>query len=112
MSYSNAAVFDTLRSENVIGATYTALGTAFTNRPVIVTFKNNTNGDVVISDDGVNDKLIFPAGSYTVYDVRTNSPQDTDLTLPVRLQFYVKDGPNPSTTGTFYLEAIIIRELP
>lgn len=114
MSYDNKAYFDTLRSAAVgsIGASYAAIGAAFTDRPVVLTFKNNTNGEVVVSSDGVNDNLIFPAGSYTVYDVRTNAPNATDLTFPIGTQFYVKDGGTVATTGTFYIEAIVIRVLP
>ena len=114
MSYNNKANFETLQSSAAaaIGASYAALGTPYTSRPVIITFKNNTNGDVIVSDDGVNDKLFFPAGSYTIYDIRTNSPNETDLTLPLNLQFYVKDGPTASTTGNFYIEAVTIRALP
>lgn len=112
MSYNNAVVIETLRSESTIGAAYTAVGTAYTNRVVVVCFKNNTDGDVVISDDGVNDKFFFPAGSYNVWDVRTNAPNQTDLTLPINLQFYIKDGTTPSSSGTFYIEAMSVRALP
>lgn len=112
MSYSNSVVYETIRSETVIGAAYTAVGTAFTNRVVKVTFKNNTDGDVFISDDGTNNKKLFPAGSYEVEDMRTNAPNATDLTLPINLQYYIKDGPTPSTTGTFYIEAVSVRALP
>lgn len=112
MAYNDRAYFETLRSESTIGAAYTALGSPYTNPIVVVTFKNNTNGDVVISDDGVNDKLVFPAGSYTVYDIRTNAPRDTNLTLPINLQFYIKDGATPSTSGTFYVEAVGLRNTP
>ncbi len=112
MAYSNVALMETVRSESTIGATYTALGAAFTNRIVELVFKNNTNGDVWISDDGVNNKKFFPAGSYEVVDVRTNAPIDTDLTFPINYQLYIKDGPTPSTSGTFYVEALSIRNLP
>lgn len=112
MSYNNVAHFETLQSETVFGATYTALGTPYTNRIVELCLVNNTNGDVVVSDDGVNDKFFFPAGSFRVIDVRTNATNQTDLTLPLNLQFYVKDGTTPSTTGSFYIEAMSVRALP
>ncbi len=112
MSYNNVAVFETLRSETVIGGTYTAVGTPYTQRIVELCLVNNTNGDVLISDDGVNDKFAFPAGSFRVIDVRTNATNQTDLTLPLNLQFYIKDGSTPSTTGTFYIEAMSVRALP
>src|ERR1051325_11304160 len=107
MWYTNRAYFDTLRSAATaaIGATYATIGTAFTDRPVVIKFTNLTNGDVVVSTDGVNDMLFLPAGAFTLIDIRTNAPNETDLTLPVGTQFYVKDGTTPSTTGSFYIEA-------
>lgn len=111
MAYSNKAIFEELRSGTIFGAAYAAFGSPYTNRVVVVTFKNNTDGDVVVSTDGVTDHKYFPAGSYEVVDVRTNAPNDTDLSLPIGLQFYVKDGVTPSTTGTFYIEAVSIEVL-
>ncbi len=112
MAYSNRAFFENLRSESTIGATYTAVGAAYTNPLVVVCFKNNTDGDVLISTDGVNDMLVLPATSYSVYDIRTNSPNESDLMLPVNIQFYVKDGTTPSTTGSLYIEAVSVRQFP
>lgn len=112
MSYSNAVVFENLRSHAAApGAGYVAFGAAFTNRVVELTFINNTNGDIVVSDDGINDKFYFPAGSFRVIDIRTNAPHDTDLTTPINEQWYIKDGTTASTTGNFYMEAISIRNL-
>lgn len=109
-NFRNRASFDTLRSAatGAIGASYATIGTAFTRRPVMICFKNQTNGDVVVSTDGVNDMLTFPGNSFTAYDVRTNSPSDCDLTFAVGTQFYVKDGTTASTTGTFYIEAVVV----
>ncbi len=112
MSYNNVAVFETIRTTATIGATYAVVGTPFTSRIVVICFKNNTDGDVFISDDGVNDKVFLPSGGFTIYDVRTNATNQTDLTLPLNLQFYVKDGPTASTTGSVYIEGISVRALP
>lgn len=113
MSYSNKAQFDTLRSHSAApGATYVALGSAFAYRAVCVTIKNATNGDVLVTTNSAEDELVFPAGSYSVYDIRTNAPKDTDLTFPIGLQFYCKDGATPSTTGSIYVEAVVIKEAP
>lgn len=114
MAYSNRVFFEDLRSESTIGATYTALGAPYTNRIVQFTVKNNTNGDVILSDDtsSTAGKWFFPAGSYEVIDIRTNAPTDTDLTCPVNFQLYIKDGTTPSSSGTVYVSASSVRNYP
>jgi hypothetical protein len=113
-TYQDQAFFDTLRSLGTagIGATYAAIGTPLGFRAVAITFKNLTNGDVVLSDDGSNDKMFFAANSYNVWDVRTNAPNTNDLMYPSGTQFYLKDGPTPSTTGTFYIEILVVKVNP
>jgi hypothetical protein len=109
MSYSTKAQFSTIRSAAVasIGAAYATIGSALTERAVILSFKNATNGDVFVSTDGTNNHLFFPANSFSVFDVKTNSPKFAgDLMFPVGTQFYVKDGPTAATTGTFYIEIV------
>lgn len=110
MSYLNRAKFEILKSAGTasIGASYATIGAPLTEPAVVITFKNQTNGDVVVSTDGTNDYLTFPANSYGVYDIRTNAPLTSDFMFPKGTQFYVKDGTTASTTGTFYIEAIII----
>jgi hypothetical protein len=115
MPYSNAVVFEDLRSHAAApGATYVVCGAAYTNRIVEVAFINNTNGDIVVTDDASVSvgKFYLTAGSYRVVDIRTNSANLTDLTGSLHLQFYVKDGTTASTTGNFYIEAISVRTLP
>lgn len=113
MSTKNRASFETLKSaaHTAIGASYATLGTALSAPAVVLTFKNQTNGDVLVSTDGTNDKLIFPANSFGVYDIRTNSPVNTDLMFAEGTQFYVKDGSSAPASGTFYLEAVIITQV-
>lgn len=109
--YKDAAIFDQLRSLGFasIGAGYTAVGTPLSQRTVVIAFKNATNGDVVVSIDGTNDYLFFPASTYGVYDVRTNAPNFADFVFPIGTQFYVKQGPSAPGSGTFYIEALIAR---
>lgn len=110
--FKNYASFDTLRSiaPASIGATYAAVGAALPSQAVCLVFKNATNGDVIISTDPTNSTgmLIFPANSYTSYDIRTNSPSVTDLMFAAGTVFYAKDGTTASTTGAFYIEAVIL----
>lgn len=108
--YRNAAKFDTLRSATTaqIGATYAAVGAALTTPAVLLTFKNQTNGDVVISTDGVNDMLYIPSNSFNVFDVRTNAPTQSDYMFKEGTIFYAKDGTTLGTTGKFYIEAVVL----
>lgn len=115
MAYSNSVVFENLRSHAAApGATYVACGSPYTNRIVELALINNTNGDIVVTDDAsvTAGKFYLTSGSYRVIDIRTNATIDTDLTAPVHLQFYVKDGTTASTTGNFYIEALSVRNVP
>ena len=52
--------------------------------------------------------LFLPANSFNVFDIRTNSPTYNDLMFKEGTQFYVKDGTTASSTGAFYIEAVIV----
>lgn len=114
MSTKNQASFEILKSTTPasIGASYAAVGSPLSSPAVVVTFKNHTNGDVLISTDGTNDMLALAANSFNVYDIRTNAPVNCDLEFAQGTQFYIKDGTTPSTTGAFYIEAVIITQVP
>ena len=114
MGLSNAAQFDTIRSAGVasIGAAYATIGAALTAPAVILTFKNNTNGDVFVSTDGTNNHLLLPSNSFNVFDIRTNAMNLLDYVFAVGTQFYVKDGPTVATSGTFYIEVVSVRTAP
>lgn len=112
--FKYGASFDTLRSAGVasIGATYAAIGAVLPSEAVVLTFKNQTNGDVLVSTNGSTDNLIFPANSYGVYDIRTNAPMNTDFMFRKGTQFFVKDGSTVASSGTFYIEAVIVTDMP
>lgn len=107
------ASFDTLRSLGVasIGASYAAIGAVLPSEAVALTFKNATNGDVLVSTDGSTDMLFLPANSFNVYDIRTNAPSQTDFMFKQGTQFFLKDGTTVASSGTFYIEAIIVTTL-
>lgn len=100
---------DTLRTLafGSISGTYAALGTALAKTWRTFKLTNNTNGDLIISFDGVNDNLFLPANSFTLYDLSTNAPNDTlgeSLVLSLGTQLYVKQSTAP-TSGAVYAEA-------
>lgn len=110
--FKNAASFDTLRSISAatLGASYAVVGAVLPSNAVCIAFKNITDGDVIVSTDSGNatGMLVFPANSFTVYDIRTNAPQNTDLLFPKGTQFWAKDGTTPSTTGSLYIEVVLV----
>jgi len=77
MGYKNAATFDSLRSVafGSITTSYAIVGSTLPSPAVAVTFKNNTDGLILLSLDGSTDMLVFPSGTYSVYDVRTKRPK-------------------------------------
>jgi hypothetical protein len=109
MSYKNAAKFDTLRSVafGSLTTSYAIVGPVLSNPAVAVAFKNNTNGIVLVSFDGINDNLVYPGQSYGVYDIRTNAPQVTDYLLSKGTAFLVKYSGSAPTSGSFYIEVLL-----
>ena len=107
--YINAASFDTLRSVafGSITASYVQVGAVLASSAVAVAFKNNTNAIILVSTDGINDMLVYPATSYGVYDIRTNAPNAIDYLLSSGTSFQVKYSGAAPTSGSFYIEAVI-----
>lgn len=108
--FSNRAKFDTLRSvaAGSVTASFAAVGTALGAPAVAVNFVNNTNGDVIVSLDGINSNLYLPANSFQVWDIRTNSPHLNDYLIPQGTLFYVKQGTVVPATGAFYIEVLLL----
>ncbi|MDP2652189.1 MAG: hypothetical protein Q8O94_03565 [bacterium] len=105
------AFFDTLRTLAFggISAVYATVGTPFTQRARGVCFTNNTEGDVVFSDDPdvVEGKIFVAAGSFKLWDVQANQNAqfDDSYVLPIGTQFYVKQLEAP-VSGSVYIENI------
>jgi hypothetical protein len=104
------AHFDTLRSLafGSISGDYAALGSALSTNARVFKLTNGTDGDLFVSLDGVNNQIFLPAGSFTLYDLSTNSPPiavTDNLVLAIGTQFSVKQSTAP-TSGSVYLEII------
>ena len=107
--YKNAAKFDTLRSVafGSLTTSYAILGSVLPSPAVAVAFKNNTNGIVLVSFDGINDMLVYPGLSYGVYDIRTNAPSTVDYLLSKGTPIMVKYSGSAPTSGSFYAEVLL-----
>lgn len=90
-----------------ITSSYVQVGTSLVNACRIIRFVNATNGDVLVTDDGINDKIYMPANSFVLLDCNTNRLSNQSYwVMPSGTPFYIKRGPlaTPST-GSFYIEA-------
>lgn len=64
---------------------YQNLGGVFTRDSFRIWLTNNTNGDIYISTDGIEDTIKMPAQTGRAYDNKTN-----DMFLKAGMQFKVK----------------------
>ncbi len=100
---------DTLRSiaAGSITASYLPVGTALAHNWRMWRITNNTNANVFISLDGVNDNLFVPATSFVLYDLTANTDDDgsTALVMALGSIFYVRYETSAST-GSLYIEGI------
>ncbi len=103
--------FDTLRSlssASVIGI-YTAIGTSVQHNWRAFRITNNTDADILISFDGINDNVFVPMSRFVLYDLSTNEPptnDNDDLVIGLGTQLYAKLAGAAATTGNVYLEAM------
>lgn len=105
---SQTVSFDELRSLAFggISGSYAAIGTPFEHPVRLICISNNTDGDVVLSTDGVTDMLFIAAGSFKLFDLNTNRKHSDQVwVLPTGTQFYVKQVTAP-TEDSVYIEAL------
>lgn len=108
---SDVALFDEVRSLAFggISGSYAEVGTPFTHVIRIIKFVNNTDGDIILSLDGVTDHDVLPAGSLCVYDLTTNrADNNLSWAFPKGTQVYIKQSSAP-TSGSFYVVVLYQR---
>lgn len=105
---SNVAIIDTLRTlaHGSISGSYAAVGSAAILPIRLICFTNNTDGDMLFTDDLTVDKLFVAKGSFKLFDITSNRDNyDSYMALRSGTQFYVKQSTAPST-GSVYIEII------
>lgn len=105
------ALFDTMRSIafGSISGTYAAIGSALTVEPRILVITNNTDADMIISDDNTVSagKFILPTKTALTLDLTANmNPENDDTFLMGKGgSVYVKQVSAPSS-GSVYLSIV------
>lgn len=89
------------RAASTFTGSYQTLGAVTANKAVGFCIVNNSSVDVTISNDGTNDKMYIPAGSFKLIDIAANCESDDESFLPAQTQFYVKGS---AGTGSVNLE--------
>jgi len=93
-----------------ITGSFTAVGAPLSHNWRAWRITNNTDGDLIVSLDGVTNNLFVPANSFVLYDLTANTDDDgsSALVMAIGSQFYVKSSTVP-TSGAIYIEAIYMQ---
>lgn len=105
---SQIVEFETLRSiaHGSISSNYAAIGDPFSHPARMIVVHNNTDGDMILSNDGVNDKIFRAKTSSGVYDFNSNKDSNSPVFVFKKgTQLYVKQSTAPSA-GDVLVEVI------
>ena len=103
------AFFDTIRSIAFggISGSYASLGSTFTKNARAIKIVNNTDGDLMFTDDVTLDKIFIPAYGFDLWDIQANmnAQFDDKFVLEIGTQISVKQVTAPSV-GNVYLTVL------
>lgn len=85
-----------------ISGAYAGIGAALTRPARLLTIDNLTDGDLMISIDGVNDYFVIPARSGRIFDWAANQALGSGGYVAQGTRYYVKQITAP-TSGSIYL---------
>lgn len=87
-----------------ISGAYAAVGSTFDHLTRIIHITNNTEGDMLFTDDSTKDKIFIASGSFVLIDVQANQNDvfDDKYVLPIGTQIYVKQVTAP-VSGSVYI---------
>lgn len=87
---------------------YTDFGDPFPTPVVEVSFFNNTNGIVQVSQDGTNTNLQFYPSTGAAFDLRTNAPEGSPFYMPALTQLEIQYSGSAPTTGSFDMMTVVL----
>jgi hypothetical protein len=108
MAFGTRVIFDSVREKNAgdITGSYTVLGVPLTDHVRLLDFNNNTDQEIYISFDGVNDHLRFAQNSFKLFDLSANKIRDDGLFVAAGTQIYVKYVSTTTLNGAFWVEVM------
>jgi hypothetical protein len=95
---------DPVRSLGFGGITgaYAPIGASSEYEGRMLLIQNWTNGDLMFSDDGVNDKFPLKAGDKVVLDFSSNQTYERGLFWPIGTTLYVSYLTEPTSGFVYY----------
>lgn len=104
---SKQLLYEELRTL-AMDATYDEIGDPLEHPASIVKLVNLGTASAFISTDGTTDMDIVPAGGFVLYDITTNTSQETgSIYIKKGTQFYAKS----SVAGDIYLVVLYINRI-
>jgi hypothetical protein len=103
--YTTRIEWEVLRTVNTATSpfstgVYTPIGGPLLFPSYILKIVNNSNQLITVSNDGINDKDVAPAGSIFLYDEDEGNP--SHIALPAGTQLYIR-GTGAVGTGLVYM---------
>lgn len=115
MGFCNIVRFDKVRGMGFasVSASYQPMGflatpgtaAPFTHQMRVLHFINGTDGDIMVSFDGINDNFPVLADSFSLYDLTAQQDWDEHFRYQAGSQIYIKYLTVP-TSGDFYAVAV------
>ena len=98
---------ETIRSVNftaITGTSYVGIGSAFDHPPHSYKWNNNTNVDLMLSWNGIDDHEFMPARSGFVNDIASNKNFPAgSFSISQGTRFYVREISAAPTSGDVYV---------
>lgn len=90
-----------------ISGSYAAVGDPLGNAARMIIITNQTNADMIISFDGVNDHLFVISSSAIVFDFASNRVAPVDqLEMPLGTTVWVKEASGAPSSGSVYVAVV------
>lgn len=93
-----------------ISGVYAGIGTALNNPAHMIIINNTTDVDLLVSDNGVDDKMYVPSKQGRVLDITSNKALGGGLYIAQGVRFYAKEASGGPSEGAIFLEVYYAAE--
>jgi len=108
MAYGTRVAFENVReiAFSSISGSYTAVGSATIDHARLVRIVNQTDAQIYVSLDGINNHIRMAANSFFLMDMTTNKVSDDGFFLHSGTTFYVKQVSAGPSSGALWIEVL------